>query len=82
MINGKMWLVVKPTVGLPLFFIGVVAASLSIHTALLLNTSYFPAFLRGAAPARAEISTGTALSSADTPAQAALAAAKAKQAAQ
>jgi len=47
MINAKMWLVVKPTVGLPLFFIGVVVASLSIHLALLLNTAYFPAFLRG-----------------------------------
>ncbi len=52
MINGKMWLVVKPTVGIPLFLAGVVVASLSVHTALLLNTAYFPAFLRGAAPAR------------------------------
>jgi light-harvesting protein B-800-850 alpha chain len=47
MINSKMWLVVKPTVGIPLFLGGVVVASLSVHTALLLNTAYFPAFLQG-----------------------------------
>lgn len=57
MVNGKMWLVVKPTVGIPLFFLGIVVASLSVHTALLLNTSYFPAFLRGAAPARTSEAT-------------------------
>lgn len=57
MINSKMWLVVKPTVGLPLFFGGVVVASLSIHTALLVNTDYFGKFLRGGsrAPAAAEM---------------------------
>jgi hypothetical protein len=31
--------VVKPTVGLPLFFIGVIVAALSVHLALLLNTN-------------------------------------------
>ncbi|MCX7372693.1 MAG: light-harvesting protein [Alphaproteobacteria bacterium] len=61
MVNGKMWLVVKPTVGIPLFFLGIVVASLSVHTALLLNTSYFPAFLRGAAPARTSEATPPAL---------------------
>lgn len=47
MINSKMWLVVKPTVGLPLFFGGVVLSSLAIHSALLIHTEYYPAFLRG-----------------------------------
>lgn len=56
MINSKMWLVVKPTVGLPLFFGGVVVASLSIHSALLFNTDYFTKFLRGGTrPAAAEM---------------------------
>ena len=32
---------------LPLFFLGVVLASLSIHTAILLNTTWYPAFLQG-----------------------------------
>lgn len=54
MINSKMWLVVKPTVGLPLFFIGVVVAALSVHLALLLNTTWFAAYWQGssARPAR------------------------------
>ena len=47
MINGRMWLVVKPTVGIPVFLGGVVVASLAVHTAILLNTTWFPAFLQG-----------------------------------
>lgn len=47
MINGRMWLVVKPTVGIPIFFIAIVVASLSVHTAILVNTTWFPAFLQG-----------------------------------
>ncbi len=53
MIHSKMWLVVKPTVGIPLMFGGIVVAALSVHTAILLNTTWFPAFLQGGArPAR------------------------------
>jgi light-harvesting protein B-800-850 alpha chain len=51
MINSKMWLVVKPTVGLPVFFGGVVVAALAVHTAILINTTWFPAFLQGGARA-------------------------------
>ncbi len=47
MINSKMWLVVKPTVGLPLFFIGVIVAALAVHTALLINTTWFAAYWQG-----------------------------------
>jgi light-harvesting protein B-800-850 alpha chain len=50
MTNGKIWLVVNPTVGIPVFFAGIVVASLSIHTAILLNSDFFPAFLKGGAP--------------------------------
>lgn len=76
MVNGKMWLVVKPTVGLPLFFVGIVVASLSVHTALLLNTAYFPAFLRGAAATRtSEVTTPLTLA---VPAAARVADVKAK----
>lgn len=59
MINGRMWLVVKPTVGLPLFFGGVVLSSLAIHTAILTNTTWFPAFLQGK-PRAAAASIGEA----------------------
>ena len=47
MINGRMWLVVKPTVFIPVMFVAIVVASLSVHTALLLTTDFFPAFLKG-----------------------------------
>ncbi len=45
--NGKMWLVVKPAVGLPLFLGGVITISLIVHYAILSNTTWFPAFFGG-----------------------------------
>lgn len=60
MINGRMWLVVKPTVGLPLFFGGVVLSSLAIHTAILTNTTWYPAFLEGKPRASASLTDGSA----------------------
>lgn len=47
MINGRMWLVVNPTVFIPVCFVAIVVAALSVHTALLLTTDYFSAFLKG-----------------------------------
>lgn len=50
--QAKIWLVVKPTVGLPLFLGAVAVTSLLVHTAILNNTAWFPAFFNGkAAPA-------------------------------
>jgi light-harvesting protein B-800-850 alpha chain len=60
MINGKMWLVVKPTVGIPLMLGGVVVASLAVHTAILANTTWFPAFLQGKPRAAASLHDGNA----------------------
>lgn len=60
MINGRMWLVVKPTVGIPLMLGGVVLSALSIHTAILVNTTWFPAFLQGKPRAAASLSDGNA----------------------
>lgn len=51
--EGRIWLYVKPTVGIPLFFIGFVLASLLVHAAILTNTTWFPAFWQGAAAAPA-----------------------------
>ena len=45
--QGRIWCVVKPTVGLPLFLGGVALISLLVHFSLLLNTSRFPAFFQG-----------------------------------
>jgi light-harvesting protein B-800-850 alpha chain len=49
--NARMWLVLKPTVGIPVFFIVMVIASLSVHFSILTNTTWFVAFLQGGKPA-------------------------------
>jgi len=45
--NSKMWLVVKPTVGIPLFLSAVAVGSFSVHVAVLTNTSWVGDFLSG-----------------------------------
>lgn len=55
--EGRLWLYVKPTIGIPLFFLGFMLASLLVHASILTNTTWFPAFWEGgaaAAPAAAE----------------------------
>ena len=47
MIYGKMWTVVKPTIGIPLFLGAVAIGSFSVHLALLNNTTWVKAFLEG-----------------------------------
>jgi light-harvesting protein B-800-850 alpha chain len=53
MIYGKLWLVVRPTVGVPLFLGAVAVGSFSVHLALLNNTTWVKRFLNGPAPAAA-----------------------------
>jgi len=45
--NAKMWLVVKPTVGVPLFLSAVAVGSFAVHVAVLSNTSWVADFLSG-----------------------------------
>ena len=45
--QGRIWCVVKPTVGLPLFLGSVAGISLIIHFAVLNNTTWFAAFWGG-----------------------------------
>ncbi len=45
--QGRLWTVVKPTVGLPLFLGAVAITSLIVHFAVLTHTTWFPAFLQG-----------------------------------
>ncbi len=47
--QGKIWLVVKPTVGIPMFLGGVALISLAVHTAVLTHTAWYPAFYNGKA---------------------------------
>lgn len=45
--QGRIWCVVKPTVGLPLFLGSVAAISLIVHWAVLSNAPWFAAFFAG-----------------------------------
>jgi light-harvesting protein B-800-850 alpha chain len=61
MIYGKMWCVVKPSVGIPLFISAVAIASFSVHLAIVSNTTWVKKFLNGSATAsvsQTETSTG------------------------
>lgn len=49
--NAKMWLVVKPTVGVPLFLGAVAVGSFAVHVAVLSNTTWVADFLSGASAA-------------------------------
>lgn len=44
---SKIWLVVKPTVGVPLFLSTVAVGSFAVHMAVLSNTSWVADFLSG-----------------------------------
>ncbi|MEM7744941.1 MAG: light-harvesting protein [Pseudomonadota bacterium] len=46
--NAKLWLVVKPTVGIPLFLGAVAVGSFAVHVAVVTNTSWVADFLSGA----------------------------------
>lgn len=45
--NAKLWLVVKPTVGIPIFLSAVAVGSFAVHVAVLTNTSWVSDFLSG-----------------------------------
>lgn len=49
--EGRIWLYVKPTIGIPVFFLAFVAASLLVHASILYNTTWFAAFFQGGAVA-------------------------------
>ena len=45
--EGRIWLYVRPTVGIPLFFIAFVLAALAVHAAILTNTTWFSSYWQG-----------------------------------
>jgi light-harvesting protein B-800-850 alpha chain len=47
MIYGKLWCVVKPSTGIPLFLSAVAISSFLVHFMLLTNTTWLPKFLEG-----------------------------------
>ena len=46
--NAKLWLVVPPAVGVPLFLGAVAVASFAVHVAVVTNTSWVSDYLSGA----------------------------------
>lgn len=53
--QARIWLVVKPTVGLPLFLGTVLIISLLVHYAVLSNTTWMAAFWEGGAKPTAAV---------------------------
>jgi light-harvesting protein B-800-850 alpha chain len=51
MIYGKMWCVVRPSLGVPLILGAVAVGSFAVHVALLTHTDWVPRFLNGGPPA-------------------------------
>lgn len=49
--QGKIWRVVNPTVGVPLFLGAVALTSLFVHYQLLHNTQWLPSYYQGGAKA-------------------------------
>ncbi len=55
--QGRIWCVVNPTVGLPLFLGSVAVTSLIVHASVLSNTTWFGSFMSGKTKAKtAEVS--------------------------
>ena len=48
--NSKMWLVVRPTVGVPLLLGTVAISSLAVHAAVLNTTPWLADYYQGSAP--------------------------------
>ncbi|MFP4146234.1 MAG: light-harvesting protein [Halorhodospira sp.] len=47
MYNARIWLVVRPSVGLPLLLGTVLLIALLVHTAILTNTDWYPDYFKG-----------------------------------
>jgi light-harvesting protein B-800-850 alpha chain len=51
--QGRIWCVVNPTVGLPLFIGSVAVTSLIVHYSILSHTTWFSAYWNGGAKGKA-----------------------------
>ncbi|MBI5132720.1 MAG: light-harvesting protein [Rhodopseudomonas palustris] len=57
--QARIWTVVKPTVGLPLFLGSVAVIAILVHFAVLTHTTWFPKYWNGKAAAiESSVSTG------------------------
>lgn len=58
--QGRIWCVVNPTVGLPLFLGGVTTIALLVHASVLSNTTWFSSYWQGGAKSSAALKNSTA----------------------
>ncbi len=63
--NGRIWCVVSPTVGLPLFLGSVAVMAFTVHFAVLNNTTWFGDYWNGSAKKAASVETPGAAKLAD-----------------
>ncbi len=59
MIYGKLWLVVKPTVGIPLLLGAVAVSSFAVHYMLITHTTWLKKYYEGGAAKTALVETPT-----------------------
>ncbi len=64
--NAKMWLVVSPSVGVPIFLGAVAVGSFAVHVAVLRNTSWVSDFLSGQELGSGDRAAATTLEASDT----------------
>ena len=56
--QGRIWTVVKPTVGLPLLLGSVTGIALGVHYAVLSHTTWFADYWQGKAMKKADLNSG------------------------
>jgi light-harvesting protein B-800-850 alpha chain len=63
--NAKIWLVVKPTVGIPLFLSAVAIGSFLVHFMVVTNSPWFFGFASGK-PLKAEVGATSKVAAGET----------------
>ena len=58
--QGRIWCVVNPTVGLPLFIGGVAVTSLVVHASVMTHSTWVGKFFEGGAAKTASVETTVA----------------------
>jgi light-harvesting protein B-800-850 alpha chain len=59
MIYGKLWCVVKPSVGIPLFLSAVAISSFAVHLTLLNTAPWLKQYYAGGSAKSAQVTTET-----------------------
>lgn len=64
--QGRIWCVVNPTVGLPLFLGSVATIAIVVHASVLTHTTWFSNYWQGGAKAKAAATTTAPAANAGT----------------